>query len=145
MALVQWRINPGGIRELEMMIEAGMETAAEVVAERARENIRPHRHSGDTEDSIHLNVEHLDEWPRPIVFVGTASGDGFFVHEGTVDTPYIPFLAEALDSTAGDFPRLIRQGTRQVAGRLRGGDRTRNPLAELNRRFRRDQGIRREG
>lgn len=128
-----WTPRPGGMRELEMMLERGMEAAAEVVADRARENIAPHRVTGAIEDSIHLNVEHLDEWPRPVVFVGAASGDSFFVHEGTVDTPYIPFLAEALDSTIGDFPRLIRNGARSLRG-----------LQRITNAFRADHGIRRE-
>ena len=133
MGLVNWRDNPGGIRELEMMIEAGMEACAEVVAERARANIHPYRDTGAAEDSIHLNVEHLGEWPRPVVFVGTASGDGFFIHEGTVDTPYRPFLATALDSTVRDFPRLIRRGAQSLSG-----------LRRITNRFRADQGVRRE-
>lgn len=130
---VVWNPRPGGIRELEMMIEQGMEVAAEVVADRARANIRPHRFTGAIEDSIHLNTEHLGEWPRPAVFVSTASGDGFFVHEGTVDTPYIPFLAEALDATARDFPKLIRQGTQSVKG-----------LGKITKAYAGDQAIRRE-
>lgn len=128
-----WNPNPGGIRELEMMIERGMEACAEVVAERGRVNIHPYRDTGATEDSIHLNTEHLGEWPRPAVFVSTASGDGFFVHEGTVDTPYRPFLAEALDSTISDFPRLIRHGAKSLTG-----------LQRISNRYRGDFGITRE-
>lgn len=130
---VIWNPNPGGIRQLEMMIERGMETVAEVVAERGRLNIRPHRLTGAVEDSIHLNTEHLGEWPRPVVFVSTASGDGFFIHEGTVDTPYRPFLAEALDSTTSEFPALIRQGAQSIGG-----------LRRITNRFRADMGVRRE-
>jgi len=129
---VVWNPRPDGVRELEMLIERGMEAGAEVVAERARANIRPHRFTGAAEDTIHLNVEHLGEWPRPVVFVGSASGDSFFIHEGTNDTPYRPYLAEALDSTIGDFPRLMRQGTRSLHG-----------LRKITNRFRADQGIRR--
>lgn len=130
---VVWNPRPGGVRELEMMIERGMIVAAEVVAQRGRENIRPHRFTGAIEDSIHLNTEHVGEWPRPAVFVSTASGDGFFVHEGTSRTPYIPFLAEALDSTAREFPNLIRQGARSVSG-----------LNKIANRYPGDFGIRRE-
>lgn len=131
--LVEWNRNPGGIRELEMMVERGMEAAAEVMADRARANIRPHRVTGAIEDSIHLNTEHLGEWPRPAVFVSTASGDGFFVHEGTVDTPYIPFLATALDATTRDFPKLIRQGAKSLTG-----------LSKITKAYAGDQAIRRE-
>jgi hypothetical protein len=131
---VVWNPRPGGIRELEMLIERGMEAGAEVVADRARANIAPYRDTGAAEDSIHLNTEHLGAWPRPVVFVGSASGDSFFIHEGTVDTPYRPYLAEALDSTIGDFPRLMRAGTQSVKG-----------LGKITNAFRGDQGIRREG
>ena len=128
-----WNPRPGGIRELEMLVERGMEASAEVVADRARANIRPHRVTGAIEDSIHLNTEHLGEWPKPAVFVSTASGDGFFVHEGTVDTPYIPFLAMALDATVREFPKLIRQGAKSLTG-----------LARITKAFAGDQAIRRE-
>lgn len=130
---VMWNPRPGGIRELEMLIERGMEAGAEVVADRARANIAPYRDTGAAEDTIHLNTEHLGAWPRPVVFVGSASGDSFFIHEGTVDTPYRPYLAEALDSTIRDFPRLMRQGTKSVKG-----------LGKITRAFQADQGIRRE-
>ena len=110
MNLVLWRTNPGGIRELEMLIERGMIACGEAVADRAADNIRPHRDSGVTEDSIYVNDSKVGEWPRPVVFVGSSSGYSFYVHEGTVDTPYIPFLAQALDSVAREFPRLLRQG-----------------------------------
>lgn len=129
---VIWNPRPGGIRQLEMMIERGMEVAAEVVAQRGGANIRPYRLTGAVEDSIHLNTEHLGEWPRPVVFVSTASGDGFFIHEGTVDTPYRPFLAEALDQTAREFPRLIRQGAQSISG-----------LQRITAAFAGDQAIRR--
>jgi hypothetical protein len=130
-----FKIRQSGIRELEMLLERGMEAGAEVVAERARANLRPYRDTGAAEDSIHLNTEHLSEWPDPVVFVSTASGDGFFIHEGTVDTPYRPFLAMALDSTAREFPRLMRQSSK--AGMARS-------VGILNREFSADQAIRRE-
>lgn len=136
MALFSWRRNPGGIRELEMMIERGLVAISEVVADRAKANLRPYRDTGAAEDSIHLNTEHLEEWPRPVVFVGTASGDGYFIHEGTNDTPYRPFLSMALDQTQRDFPKLLQQGAQRGQSRR---------LSALNREFRPDQGIRREG
>lgn len=112
-----WTPNPGGIRELEMLIERGLIACGEEVAERARDNIAPHRVTGAVEDSIYVNDRLVEQWPRPVVFVAAASGDSFWVHEGTVDTPYIPFLAEALDSTAMDFPRLIKQGSESLGFR----------------------------
>ena len=131
---VTFRRNPAGIRQLEQLIERGMEVCGEVVAERARTNVRPYRDTGAVEDSIHLNTEHLDEWPDPVVFVSTASGDGYFVEMGTVDTPARLFLSQALDSTARQFPHLIRQSTR--AGMARSVD-------IINREFAADQSIRR--
>lgn len=131
---MRFRFRQAGIRELESYVERGMEAGAEIVAERARANLRPYRDTGAAEDSIHLNTEHLDEWPDPVVFVSTASGDGFFIHEGTSDTPYRPFLSMALEATARDFPRLIRQTSAGGMGRS---------LNILNREFRADQAIRR--
>jgi hypothetical protein len=116
---VRWRVNPGGIRELEMLVERGLVACGEAVADAARANIAPHRVTGAVEDSIYVNDSLVEEWPRPVVFVAAASGDSFWVHEGTVDTPYIPFLAEALDSVAREFPRLIKQGSEAgMLGRL---------------------------
>lgn len=130
-----FRIRPQGIRELQMLIERGMEACAEVVADEARANIRPYRYSGDVEDSIHLNTEHLSEWPDPVVFVSTASGDGYWIEMGTNDTPARLFLSQALDSVARQFPNLMRQSSQRSMGRN---------VGILNREFRADQAIRRE-
>jgi hypothetical protein len=135
MAAFSWRIRPQGITELQRLIERGMEAGAEVVADRARANIAPYRNTGAVEDSIHLNTEHLSEWPDPVVFVSTASGDGYWVEMGTVDTPARLFLSQALDSTARDLPRLMRQSSRAGSARS---------LDILNREFSADQAIRRE-
>lgn len=112
-----------------------MEAGAEVVADRARANIRPYRYSGAVEDSIHLNTEHLGEWPDPVVFVSTASGDGYWIEMGTNDTPARLFLSQALDSTARELPHLMRQASRGSMNRY---------VDILNREFRADQAIRRE-
>jgi hypothetical protein len=135
MAGFSWRIRPQGITELQRLIERGMEAGAEVVADRARANIAPYRNTGAVEDSIHLNTEHLSEWPDPVVFVSTASGDGYWVEMGTVDTPARLFLSQALDSTARDLPRLMRQSSQAGMGRS---------MDILNREFSADQAIRRE-
>lgn len=127
-----FRLRKQGIRDLEMLIERGMVACADAVADQARSNIRPHRVTGAIEDSIHVNEDHIEEWPRPAVFVATASGDGFFVHEGTVDTPYIPFLAEALDTVALQFPRLMQRGTQSV-----------KQFRKMTERYRGDYGFRR--
>jgi hypothetical protein len=106
-----FRRNPAGIRELEIMIERGMIACALEVADQARANIRPHRFKGHIEDSIHINIEHVDEWPRPAVFVATASGDGYFAEMGTVRSRALLFLTQALDSTERRFPNIIRANT----------------------------------
>lgn len=130
-----FRIRPEGMRELEGLIERGMEACAEVVASEARANIRPYRYTGAVEDSIHLNTEHLSEWPDPVVFVSTASGDGYWIEMGTNDTPARLFLSQALDSTARQFPHLMRQVSES-------GMRRHTNI--LNREFRADQAIHRE-
>lgn len=135
MPLFNWRLRPQGIAELQVLIERGMEAGAEVVADRARANIAPYRNTGEFEDSIHLNTEHLSEWPDPVVFVSSASGDGYWIEMGTVDTPAHLALSQALDSTARDLPRLMRQSSQ--AGMARSVD-------ILNREFSADQAIRRE-
>lgn len=117
-----------------MILERGMEAGAEVVADRARANIRPYRFTGAVEESIHLNVDHLSEWPDPVVFVSTASGDGYWVEMGTNDTPARLFLSQALDSTAREFPNLMRQSSARSMSRN---------VGILNREFRADQTIRR--
>jgi hypothetical protein len=130
-----WRVRREGVRELEQLIERGMEACAEVVADRVRANLRPYRDTGAAEDSIHLNTEHLDEWPDPVVFVSGASGDTYFIDQGTSDTPARLVFEQALDATTRDFPRLIRMSTR--AGMARSVD-------ILNREFSADQSIRSE-
>ena len=134
MAGFSWRIRPQGITELQRLIERGMEAGAEVVADRARANIAPHRLTGAVEDSIHLNTDHLSEWPDPVVFVSTASGDGYWIEMGTSHSPARLFLSQALDSTARDLPRLMRQTSAGGMARSTG---------ILNREFRADQAIRR--
>ena len=134
MALFNWRLNRPGIAELERLIGDGMEACGEVVADRVRSNLHPYRDTGAAEESIHLNTEHLSEWPDPVVFVSGASGDTFFIDQGTVDTPARLAFEQALDSTARDFPRLIRQST--AAGQARS-------IGILNREFSADQSIRR--
>lgn len=134
MALFNWRIRPEGIRQLEAMISDGMEVCAEVVADEVRANLRPFRDTGAAEESIHLNTEHIYEWPDPVVFVAGASGDTYFIDQGTVDTPARLVFEQALDAVARDFPRLIRMTAPRSMGRS---------LDILNREFRADQAIRR--
>jgi hypothetical protein len=104
-----FRVRREGIRELEEIVERGMIACALVVADQARVNVRPYRLTGAVEASIHVNIAHVGEWPRPAVFVATASGDGYYVEMGTVHSPARLFLSQALDTTQREFPNIIRQ------------------------------------
>lgn len=130
-----WRTRPAGIREIEMQVERGMELGAEMVASNIRGLLRPYRDTGAAEDSIHLNTEHISEWPDPVVFVAGASGDTFFIDQGTNDTPARLVFGQGLDMVARQLPNLIRQSSQ--SGMNRSTD-------ILNREFRADQAIRRE-
>lgn len=50
------------------------------------------------------------------VFVGTNSGYGFWVHDGTRVMPARPFLAEAFNETRAEGPGLIAAGARRRLG-----------------------------
>lgn len=99
------RINRRGIRELQKDLGRGLENVADVLERRARPLVPVD--TGGTRDSLHTDKTHSQEWPKPAVFVSTATGAGFFVHEGTVDTPAHPFLSMALDSIMREIPALI--------------------------------------
>jgi hypothetical protein len=105
-----FRRRESGIRELQELMQRGMIACGLQVAEQARANVHPYRLTGAVEDSIHVNIEHVDEWPRPAVFVATASGDGYFIEMGTVHSPARLFLSQALDSTAREFPNIMKNG-----------------------------------
>ena len=51
-----------------------------------------------------------------VVFVGTNSGYGAYVHEGTELMPARPFLTEAFMETRGEAPALIAAGARRRLG-----------------------------
>lgn len=108
---VTFHLNPMGIRQLEQQFERGLVACGEAVADSARANIRPYRFTGAIEDSIHVNENHVNEWPRAAVFVATASGDGYYVEMGTRHSPARLFLSQALDSNVGQFGRIM-QGVR---------------------------------
>ena len=109
-----FRIRRSGIAQLQNQISDGLEAVADrLLAEsKARAPVETIRDPAFTRDTLHTDKSHSREWPRPAVFVATASGDGFFVHEGTVDTPAQPFLSQALDSVRRDIPSIIRSETR---------------------------------
>ena len=111
MSAVRWVLNRAGLRSLQDQLSDGFEAVADAVLEGAvaRAPIGP---SGQTRATLHTDKSHSREWPKPAVFVATASGDGFFVHEGTVDTPPHPFLSDALDAVTKQIPQIIRNETR---------------------------------
>ena len=104
------KINRRGIGQLQDQISDGLETVADELQRRAAPLVPVD--TGGTRDSLHTDKTHSREWPKPAVFVATATGAGFFVHEGTVDTPAHPFLSQALDSIMRQIPSLIRSRTK---------------------------------
>lgn len=113
---MSFTINQAGIQDLQNQLSDGLEAIAEAVYEVAYANapVETERDPAFTRDTLHMDLSHSREWPNPAVFVATGSGDGFWVHEGTVDTPAHPFLAQSLDSLQWKFAGLMRsasQGT----------------------------------
>jgi hypothetical protein len=109
-----FKIRRSGIVALQNELSDGLEAVADrLLAEcQARAPVETIRDPAFTRDTLHTDKTHSREWPRPAVFVATASGDGFFVHEGTVDTPAQPFMSQALDSIQRQIPSIIRSETR---------------------------------
>lgn len=105
-----FKVNRAGMAELQEQLSQGLERIADAVFEVAYATapVETKRDPAYTRDTLHVNLKHAREWPTPAVFVATASGDGFFVHEGTVDTPAHPFLSQALDSVRWQFAGLMR-------------------------------------
>src|SRR5574338_245797 len=94
---VRWRVNPGGIRELEMLVERGLVACGEAVADAARANIAPHRVTGAVEDSIYVNDALVEEWPR-LIKQGSEAG-----------------MLGRLGRAPAQRPRLSRPGSRKRA------------------------------
>ena len=109
-----FRIRRAGMHALQDELSDGLEAVSDrILAEaRARAPVETIRDPAYTRDTLHTDKTHSREWPKPAVFVATASGDGFFVHEGTVDTPAQPFLSQALDSVRKQIPAIIRSQTK---------------------------------
>lgn len=107
------RIIRSGIFQLQQQISDGLEDVADRLLEEARNRapVETIRDPAFTRDTLHTDKTHSREWPQPAVFVSTASGDGFYVHEGTVDTPPHPFLSQALDALIREIPAIIRRRT----------------------------------
>ena len=109
------KLRRAGINQLQNQLSDGLEAVADrLLAEaRARAPVETIRDPAFTRDTLHTDKSHSREWNRKAaVFVATASGDGFFVHEGTSDTPAQPFLSQALDAVRGQIPGIIRSETK---------------------------------
>lgn len=103
------KINPAGMKQLEQQLTAGLNRIADEVYDVAYAiaPVELVRDPAYTKEELYVNRRLADDWPNPVVFIATGSGDGFFVHEGTVDTPAQPFLAQALDMTRWKFAGLM--------------------------------------
>lgn len=108
---MSFKVNRRGIDQLQDDLSKGLEAVADTILTRARPLVPVD--SGETRDSLHTDKTHSREWPKPAVFVATATGSGFFVHEGTIDTPAHPFLTMALDSVRPDIPSIMRREARR--------------------------------
>jgi hypothetical protein len=104
------RIRPLGMMELQNQLSDGLEAVGQEIYQVAHPSTPID--TGELQASLHVDNEHSREWPKPAVFVATATGDGFFVHEGTVDTPAQPWLSQALDVVRGRIPSIIRRETK---------------------------------
>lgn len=102
MRQVTWRIRAAGVQELENGAREGLLDYGREVESRAKARAQGFRRSGEFGDSIHVVDEHLADDRRPAVFVSSASGDGFWIHSGTNDTPPHPVFTEALDEIGPD-------------------------------------------
>lgn len=109
---VRWKWNRRGLAELQEGFSRGLGAIGDEVLGGAIS--RAPVWTGATRMGLHTDKDHSDEWPVAAVFVATASGDGFFVHEGTVDTPPHPFLSDALDAVSGNMPGIMK---RQAKGK----------------------------
>ena len=109
-----FKINRRGIGQLQDQLSDGLEAVADrlLAVAKVTSPVELVRDPAITRDSLHTDKTHSREWPKPAVFVATASGDGFFVHEGTVDTPAQPWLSQALDGLRKDIPSIIRSETK---------------------------------
>ncbi len=125
---VKFRWRRDGLAAIDKQVQDGLKDAAEAVVPMARSILAPYRDTGQTADTLRVGSDFSRQ---PFAtFVGSNSGDSFFVHEGTVDTAPIPFLTQPLDTIAKRIPEFIRN-------RNKGG------LAALNKQYSADFGIRR--
>lgn len=109
-----FKIDRRGMGQLQDQLSDGLEAVADrlLTVAKATSPVELVRDPAITRDSLHTDKTHSREWPKPAVFVATASGDGFFVHEGTSDTLAQPWLSRALDGLVREIPSIIRSETR---------------------------------
>ena len=109
-----FKIRQTGILQLQNQLSDGLEAVADRLLDisKATAPVETVRDPAFTRDTLHTDKSHSREWPLPAVFVATASGDGFFVHEGTSDTAAQPWLSQALDSMQRQIPSIIRSRTK---------------------------------
>ena len=106
-----FKIRRQGIAELQDGLSDGLEAVADELLNRARATAPVL--TGELKGSLRTNKRHSRAWPKPAVFVSTSSGDGFYIHEGTSDTPAQPFLSMALDGMQGDIPKIMRSKSKR--------------------------------
>ena len=121
-----FKLRRAGIAQLQDTFSKNLEEVADRLLNEARSRapVETVRDPAFTRDTLHTVKTHSREWPHPAVFVATGSGDGFFVHEGTSDTPAQPFLSQALDAIRSQIPSIVvgdnlgRRGKRTLASNL---------------------------
>jgi hypothetical protein len=96
----RWRARE--LAELEKGIRDGLGDFADDLANAARAHATSIQDTGATAAGIRVSKDHLHSDDRPAAFVFTVTGDGFFVHSGTNDTPAHRFLADPLDALGAD-------------------------------------------
>lgn len=115
------KINRAGMQQLEDRLTAGLNEIADAVYDVAFATapVELIRDPAYTRDELYVDRRLAGAWPNAVVFVNTGSGDGFYVHEGTNDTPAQPFLARAVDSVAWRFAGLMQAGSKRPATGIR--------------------------
>lgn len=111
---VDFEWNRAGIGEILDQIAAGLVETCAQMEPLAKAILAPHRETGAASDSLHV-VDKYANGTTPAAFLSTASGDGFFIHEGTVDTEPIPFLTVPLGRVRRNIAKNI-----QAAGNVTG-------------------------
>lgn len=109
------KINRAGMQELEDRLTAGLNQIADAVYDVAYATapVETKRDPAYTKEELHVDRRLAGAWPNAVVFVNTGSGDGFYVHEGTNDTPAQPFLAQAVDAVSWQFAGLMKAGSKR--------------------------------